>query len=331
VIEANALTKRYGTLLAVDGVSFRVEQGEVLGFLGPNGAGKTTTMRILTGYLPATSGTAIVAGFDVFDQPMEVKRRVGYLPERPPLYDELTVGRYLRFVAELRGVGRHERLLRIGEAMEAVGLRGWERRIIGSLSKGYRQRVGLAQAIVHQPEVLILDEPTNGLDPAQTVEIRNLLRDLAGQRTIIFSTHVLSEVEAVCDSAVVIARGRLLAYGTLDAVRRGALAGQRCRVRVALPARSEQAAALTRGLSEIDGVQEVEPLTIGEEELSLLIRSAADVRAKVGAHIHASGHPLLVLDSAAPTLEEAFLQLVGRDRGVQRGAEMPESSGQLQS
>ena len=175
MIEVQGITKRYGAFVAVRDLSFSVGKGRVLGFIGPNGAGKTSTMRVLTGFLPATLGSATIAGFDVFEEPMQVKKRVGYLPETPPLYKELSVGDYLKFVAELRGITGGESLKRIGEVMERVGLRGWERRIVGSLSKGYRQRVGLAQALIHQPPVLILDEPTSGLDPAQMVGVRQLI------------------------------------------------------------------------------------------------------------------------------------------------------------
>ncbi|MDP6931954.1 MAG: ATP-binding cassette domain-containing protein, partial [Myxococcota bacterium] len=209
MIVTRELTKRFGSLTAVDHVSFEVEKGEILGFIGPNGAGKTTTMRMLTGFLPATQGQAIVAGHDVFEAPMKVRRAVGYLPETPPLYRELTVGDYLRFIAEIREVPYREHARKVGEVMERVGLAGWERRILGSLSKGYRQRVGLAQAILHEPEVLILDEPTSGLDPAQVVGIREFIRDLAGSRTVILSTHILPEVEALADRAVVISGGRV--------------------------------------------------------------------------------------------------------------------------
>ena len=323
MIETQELTKRYGALLAVDRVSFSVNTGEVLGFLGPNGAGKTTTMRMLTGYLPATAGVAKVAGFDVFDQPMEVKRRVGYLPERPPLYDELTVGRYLRFVAELRDVPRKERLVRIGDAMEAVGLRGWERRIISSLSKGYRQRVGLAQAILHQPSVLILDEPTSGLDPAQTVEIRALIRALAGERTIVFSTHILSEVEATCDSAVVISKGRVLAKGSLNEVRSRGQTGERCRVHVAMSAQSAKATDLLREIGAIDGVAEVTSQTDLSEGFVIDIRSTTDVRPDVANRCHTAEIPLMSLERVHPSLEESFLELVGQDLGLQRGSAGP--------
>ena len=211
MIEARKLTKRYGDLTAIDQVSFAVDKGEVLGFIGPNGAGKTTTMRILTGFLPATEGVAIVAGHDVFESPREVKRAVGYLPETPPLYRELTVGQYLKFVAQLREVPASESLARIGSIMERVGLTGWESRILGSLSKGYRQRVGIAQALVHDPQVLILDEPTSGLDPAQNLGVRRLIAELATERTVILSTHILREVEALASRVVVIDRSRIVA------------------------------------------------------------------------------------------------------------------------
>jgi ABC-2 type transport system ATP-binding protein len=214
VIEAEGISKRYGDLLAVDGVSFRVEQGEVVGFLGPNGAGKTTTMRILTGYLPATDGTARIAGHDIFAAPLAARRAIGYLPESPPLYPEMDVAGYLRYVAKLRDVPRARRREAVERAMERCQIAHVRRRVIGDLSKGYRQRVGVAQAIVHDPPVLILDEPTIGLDPNQVREIRSLLRGLAApgtgapQHTILLSTHILAEVEALCRRVILIHEGR---------------------------------------------------------------------------------------------------------------------------
>jgi ABC-2 type transport system ATP-binding protein len=216
MIEVVNLTKRYQKLLAVSDISFRVERGEVLGFLGPNGAGKTTTMRILTGALPATSGRVEVAGFNVFEQPMQVKRRVGYLPEVPPLYDELDAAAYLRFVARLKGVRRARLASEIDRVVTTCGLTDVTRRLIGNLSKGYRQRVGLAQALLGDPEVLILDEPTIGLDPNQIAEIRSLIRSLADQHTVILSTHILPEVVQVCQRVVIIDRGKIVANDTLD-------------------------------------------------------------------------------------------------------------------
>jgi ABC-2 type transport system ATP-binding protein len=212
MIEAKGIVKRYGEFVAVDDVSFRVDAGEVVGFLGPNGAGKTTTMRILTGFLPASDGTALIDGHDIFDEPIAARRAIGYLPESPPLYPEMDVQGYLTFVAKLKDVPRAARKAAVERAMERCGLADVRRRVIGALSKGYRQRVGIAQAIVHEPKVLILDEPTVGLDPNQIVEIRQLLVALAtekeGAHTIVLSTHILAEVEAVCRRVILINKGK---------------------------------------------------------------------------------------------------------------------------
>ena len=214
MIEVQQLTKRYGPLTAVDDVSFRVERGEVLGFLGPNGAGKTTTMRVLTGYMPPTEGKAIVAGYDVLEQPLEAKRRTGYLPETPPLYPEMTVRDYLTFVAKIKGVARVDRKARIDTVMERTRIADMGRRHCGKLSKGYRQRVGLAQALLHNPEVLILDEPTAGLDPKQIIETRQLIKELRGDHTVILSTHILPEVQQTCHRVVIINKGHIAAVDT---------------------------------------------------------------------------------------------------------------------
>jgi ABC-2 type transport system ATP-binding protein len=216
MIEVRQLTKRFRERTAVDGLTFTVGKGEVVGFLGPNGAGKSTTLRILTGYLPATSGEVKVAGFDVFEEPLEVKRRVGYLPETPPLYDPMTVRRYLRFCAELKGLPRRAIAGEVDRVARATGLEAVEERVIANLSKGYRQRVGLAQALVGDPEVLILDEPTVGLDPLQIREVRALVKGLAGNHTVILSSHLLAEVALTCDKVLVIHQGRLVDFDTLD-------------------------------------------------------------------------------------------------------------------
>jgi ABC-2 type transport system ATP-binding protein len=214
VIEANGITKRYGDFLAVDHVSFRAEAGDVVGFLGPNGAGKTTTMRILTGFLPATDGSAKIDGHDIFEDPLAARRAIGYLPESPPLYPEMDVTGYLHYVAKLKDVPRRQRGEAVERAMQRCGLLEVRRRVIGALSKGFRQRVGIAQAIVHDPAVLILDEPTVGLDPIQIREIRSLIADLAAPRegarghTIVLSTHILAEVEAICRRVIIINRGK---------------------------------------------------------------------------------------------------------------------------
>jgi ABC-2 type transport system ATP-binding protein len=214
VIEVQHLTKRYGRVTAVDDVSFKVERGEILGFLGPNGAGKTTTMRVITGYMPATEGRVVVAGFDVFQQPVEAKRRTGYLPETPPLYPEMTVREYLTFVAKIKGVAPSEVTTRVKAVMDRTRIADMATRHCGKLSKGYRQRVGLAQAILHNPDVLVLDEPTAGLDPKQIIETRELIKELAGTHTIILSTHILPEVAQTCQRVVIINKGRVVAVDT---------------------------------------------------------------------------------------------------------------------
>jgi ABC-2 type transport system ATP-binding protein len=220
-IEVEGLTKRYGPTLAVDDISFSIEPGEIVGFLGPNGAGKTTTLRILTCFLPASSGTARVAGFDVFKESIEVRRRIGYLPENVPLYKEMRVREYLDYRAALKRVPRGEREDAVNEALRLVRIEDHADRIIGHLSKGYRQRVGLADTLVHDPEVLVLDEPTVGLDPNQVREVRDLVRALSEKRTVLFSTHVIPWVEAVCERVVVIAQGRIVADGAISELTEG--------------------------------------------------------------------------------------------------------------
>jgi ABC-2 type transport system ATP-binding protein len=221
MIEVSGLTKRYGDLVAVDGVSFRIGQGQILGFLGPNGAGKTTTMRMITGFMPPTSGSVRVAGFDTLSDSMEVRRRIGYLPESPPLYFDMTVTGFLRFVARLKGVARSEISDAIDRVTSVCGLGDVRGRLLGHLSKGYRQRVGLAQALIHDPPVLVLDEPTIGLDPRQIIEIRQLVRTLGGERTIILSTHILPEVTQVCEKVVIISEGRVAVEDMLENLTRG--------------------------------------------------------------------------------------------------------------
>jgi len=218
MIKVEGLTKRYGDVTAIEDLSFQVEKGEIVGFLGPNGAGKTTTMRIITGFLASTDGTVSVSGQDIFEKPMEVKKRIGYLPEQPPLYADMTVAGYLKFVAKIKGVPRSTRADAIDRMVERCGLKDVRKKIIGKLSKGYRQRVGLAQAMIHDPQVLILDEPTIGLDPKQIIEIRELVKSLAGDQTIILSTHILPEVTMICQRCLIIDRGRIVADDSLEAL-----------------------------------------------------------------------------------------------------------------
>jgi ABC-2 type transport system ATP-binding protein len=221
MIEVANLSKRYGDLVAVRDVSFTAADGQILGFLGPNGAGKTTTMRIITGFMPATSGTVRVDGFDVFEQSTEVRRRIGYLPENPPLYNDMSTAAYLRFVARLKGLGRADGAAALERVLETCGLTGVRDRLLGHLSKGYRQRVGLAQALIHDPPVLVLDEPTIGLDPRQIIEIRSLIKTLGGKRTVVLSTHILPEVSQVCDKVVIISDGRIVVEDQLANLTRG--------------------------------------------------------------------------------------------------------------
>jgi ABC-2 type transport system ATP-binding protein len=218
MIEVEGLTKRYGDFTAVENISFRVEKGEIVAFLGPNGAGKTTTMRVITGFLPATEGTVSVSGFDVFEESMQVKKRIGYLPEHPPVYNDMTVGEYLKFVAKIKGVARGDRSGAMERVMRRCGLKGTERKLIGKMSKGYKQRVGLAQAMIHNPDVLILDEPTIGLDPKQIIEIRELIKSLSKEHTIILSTHILQEVTMICQRVLIIHQGRIVADDTLESL-----------------------------------------------------------------------------------------------------------------
>lgn len=232
IVDVQHLTKRFGSVVAVQDASFQVQRGEIVGFLGPNGAGKTTTMRVLAGYLPATGGNVKIAGRDVFRESVEVRRRIGYMPESVPLYTDMRVGEYLSFRAALKGVERKHRRKRIGEVMDVCGLQGQQRRIIGNLSKGYRQRVGLADALVHAPELLILDEPTIGLDPIQIRQVREMIRDLSSHHTILLSSHILPEVEMTCQRVLIIHNGRIVASDTPDRLRSRLKGGNRILVEV---------------------------------------------------------------------------------------------------
>ena len=310
MIEVESLTKRYGRTTAVDGVSFRVERGEILGFLGPNGAGKTTTMRILTCYLPPTEGTARVAGYDVFSQPMEVKRRVGYLPETPPLYPDMSVREYLDFCSRIKGVPAKERKARVGAAIEKCRVGDVRDKLIAKLSKGYRQRVGLAQAILHNPDVLILDEPTAGLDPKQIIETRELIRSLAGDHTVILSTHILPEVSMTCGRVVIINKGRVVAEDTPDNLTRRLKGAGTIRVE----ARGE-AASVLEAVRAVPGVLAAHPR--GGHDGAVIVdveaETGRDVRAELAWAVVTKGHALLGLQQMGMSLEEIFLHLTTTD------------------
>jgi ABC-2 type transport system ATP-binding protein len=309
MIEVLNLTKRYSRHTAVDGISFKVEKGEILGFLGPNGAGKTTTMRILTCHLPATEGTAKVAGFDVFDEPLEVKRRVGYLPETPPLYVDMTVLEFLDFCSKIKGVPKAQRKSRLDDAIEKCKVGDVRGTIIGKLSKGYRQRVGLAQAILSNPEVLILDEPTAGLDPKQILETRQLIKSLGGEHTIILSTHILPEVSVTCGRVVIINKGRVVAEDTPDNLMHRLQGAEGLRVEV-----RGEAPGLEAALGQLDGVRAVRshPGT-GATTLEVEAEAGRDVRAEVARAVVGQGHDLLSLQQAGMSLEEIFLHLTTTD------------------
>tara|TARA_Y100000588_G_scaffold212507_1_gene226586 strand:- start:1476 stop:2420 length:945 start_codon:yes stop_codon:yes gene_type:complete len=307
VIEVSDLSKYYGDLAAIENVSFSAEPGQILGFLGPNGAGKTTTMRILTCFLPASSGSARVAGYDVVEESMEVRRRIGYLPEQPPVYNDMTVRAYLRFVAKIKGVPAARLNGQVDGVMEKTALTDRRESVIGHLSKGYRQRVGLAQALVHEPDVLILDEPTVGLDPKQIIEIREVIKSLGGEHTIILSTHILPEVSMTCEKVVIINNGRIVGEGTPDSLIAQLQEGDVLRAQIAGP--REQVRPL---LKEIAGVLEVVAEGEGEGDDQVYVVSSQpglDVRADLVKKVIDGGFALRELRSLDMTLEDIFLRL----------------------
>ncbi len=308
MIRVENLTRRYGSHQALAGLSFHVEKGEIVGFLGPNGAGKTTAMRILTCFLPPSSGRAEVAGFDVFSDPMEVRRRVGYMPESVPLYPEMRVREYLEYRARLKRVPRSVRSLRVERVIERCGVGEFQRKLIGALSKGMRQRVGLADALIHEPPILILDEPTAGLDPNQIREVRALVRELGREHTVVLSTHILPEVEVTCGRVVILNRGRVLAEDTPDGLRR--VLERRGRLRVALSGADD--AALRERLGRVEGVAAVEP---SGQPGTFLIEAAPDRDVREGVFRAAveGGLVLLELSPLGASLEDVFVEITTRE------------------
>ena len=306
MIEVQHLSKRYGAFTAVDDVSFRVESGEILGFLGPNGAGKTTTMRVITGYMPASAGTVVVAGYDVFEQALEAKRRTGYLPETPPLYPDMTVREYLRFVAKIKGV-RKDITGRVNEVMKRTWVADMADRQCGRLSKGYRQRVGLAQAIIHNPDVLVLDEPTAGLDPKQIIETRQLIRELAGSHTIVLSTHILPEVAQTCQKVVIINKGKVVAVDTPAALTERMHGVVTVFVEAHGPAEEVQ-----RALQNVRGVLRVglSETRDGSSGFEVDSEKGSDVRRELAAAVVAGGYGLLELRPMRVSLEDVFVSLM---------------------
>jgi ABC-2 type transport system ATP-binding protein len=323
VIEVQHLTKRYGRVTAVDDVSFRVERGEILGFLGPNGAGKTTTMRILTGYMPATEGRAMVAGLDIFDKPIEAKRRTGYLPETPPLYPDMTVREYVDFVARIKGVPAKERKDRVDTVMRRTHIADMADRHCAKLSKGYRQRVGLAQALIHNPEVLILDEPTAGLDPKQIIETRDLIRSLAGDHTIVLSTHILPEVSQTCQRVVIINKGRVVAVDTPDNLTARLRGAETMYVQV-----DANGADVPSALSSIPGILKVIPAEQRGVSGGFEVESerGSDIRRELARTIVNRGWGLLELRPMRMSLEEIFLQVTTDETAAMAGDAAPEQA-----
>jgi ABC-2 type transport system ATP-binding protein len=316
MITVKELTKRYARTTAVDHISFDVAKGQIVGFLGPNGAGKTTTMRILTCFMPPTSGTATVAGFDVLEQPMEVKKRIGYLPEIPPLYPEMETAEYLKFVGQLKGLSGAELQKRIDYVCERCAVVDVRNRLIGKLSKGYRQRVGLAQAIIHNPDVLVLDEPTAGLDPKQINETRDLIKDLAGSHTIILSTHILPEVEQTCEQVVIINKGKLVATDSVRNLQARARGAESMVLEVGGRNGNLEPATVQQKLERVSGVSRVVCKNQVDSRAVFEIESQKGqlVRGDLARAVVESGWDLNELRPAAMSLEEVFLQLTGKEK-----------------
>lgn len=309
MIEVKSLTKLYGAVAAIDDVSFDVAQGEIVGFLGPNGAGKSTTMRILTGFTPATHGTAKIAGFYVEDSPLEVKQRLGYMPESVPLYPEMLVSSFLAYVAEVKGVARAERKREVGRVMERSGLQEMGKRIIRNLSKGYRQRVGLAQALIGNPPVLILDEPTAGLDPKQIIEIRQMIKELAEDHTVLLSTHILPEVSMICERVIIINRGRIVAQDTMKNLTKSA---DRFAIEVEAGGITETVLSVLR---DVEGVAKAE--RIGPGRYTVESVDGRDVREQVATALVSNKCHLAGIQRRVRTLEDVFVSVVAGDRGAE--------------
>ena len=313
MIVAEQLKKNYGRVTAIDGISFEVAEGEILGFLGPNGAGKTTTMRILTGYTPPSSGSAKVAGYDIRMQSLEARRHIGYLPENTPLYHEMDVLNYLGFVSKVKGIAPGDRAAEIRLAMKETGITDVAARRIGNLSKGYRQRVGLAQALLGNPKVLILDEPTVGLDPNQIREIRELIRNMSGKRTVILSTHILPEVSMVCERVMIIHNGRIVASDAVGELSRKIATSHTIQVQVKAHSREVKPA-----LSELRGVQKIECKDSTEADgichVVLKTDRDKDLRPEIASRLVGKGWPLYEVRSYDPTLEDIFVQIISGEK-----------------
>jgi ABC-2 type transport system ATP-binding protein len=335
MIKVEGLTKRYARTVAVDNISFEVEKGQIVGFLGPNGAGKTTTMRVLTCFLPPTEGTANVAGFDVLEHPEEVKKRIGYLPESPPLYPEMEVTEYLNFVGQLKGISSGDIKGRVDEVLGRCAIGDVRTKLIAKLSKGYRQRVGIAQAIIHNPDVLILDEPTSGLDPKQIIEIRELLKALSPDHTIILSTHILSEVEHSCERVIIISQGKLVAIDSVANLTNRLRGQEQVALEVEAADGRPNPAEVQQRLEQVSGVSRVVMKDSKEGRLLFEVESlqGRHIRAEVARSVVNAGWDLSELRAVGLSLEDIFLQLTAAEKtgAAKKDESKPEQSKPEQS
>lgn len=311
MIEVENLTKKYGSHVAVDNLSFRVERGMIYGFLGPNGAGKSTTMNMMTGYIAATSGTVKINGYDILKNPEQAKKSIGYLPELPPVYPDMTVYEYLRFVAELKKVKKNERQAQIEDIMKQTQIEDVKGRLIKNLSKGYKQRVGLAQAIIGYPEVIILDEPTVGLDPKQIIEIRELIRELAKKHTIILSSHILSEVSAVCDHIMIISKGKLVASDTPEGLMTLLKGGRQMKLSVL--GEQSKVEELLRSMESVKDFCMQPPRAEGMVSVNIRTEDTEDIRVELFHRLAAADMPIMELSLSEKSLEDVFLELTGEE------------------
>jgi gliding motility-associated transport system ATP-binding protein len=315
MITVKGLTKRYAHNTAVNDISFEVQKGQIVGFLGPNGAGKTTTMRMLTCFLTPSAGTATVAGFDILEQPFEVKKRIGYLPETPPVYPEMRIAEYLTFVGQIKGLSGSDLRTRVDYSCERCAVADVKDKIIGKLSKGYRQRVGLAQAIIHNPDVLILDEPTAGLDPKQINETRDLIKSLAGDHTIILSTHILPEVSQTCEQVIIINKGKVVATDSVSNLQGRARSGESVLLEIGARSGSVDPVAVRRKLEQVAGVTRVVFKEDGQKNAVFEVegQKGRSLRGDLARSVVESGWDLNELRAASMSLEEIFLQLTGEE------------------
>lgn len=322
MIQVENLVRRYGDHMAVDHLSFTVEAGKIYGFVGPNGAGKSTTMNVMTGYIAASSGTVVIDGHDVLKEPLAAKACIGYLPEVPPLYTGMTVREYLMFAAQLKKVPKKERSEHVEEIMGKTGLCDVDKRLIRNLSKGYKQRVGFAQALLHDPKVLILDEPMAGLDPKQIIEMRELIKGLAGSHTVILSSHILSEISAVCDHILIISKGKLVAGGSPKQLEE--MMQAKTEVEVTVLGEQDQAEAVLSQMTEVERFTIQPGEETGSMVLSLTAVENADIRKELSVALSGAGLPILSMNRSEKSLEDIFLELTGVEEEAEEAEELEE-------